>query len=180
MIYSPAEDSFLLAKEVEKYAFGRVLDMATGSGIQAEKASNSVAVKSVLAADIAEDSVEYVNSLGLNNTKAIKSDLFSDVFGKYDTIIFNPPYLPQDEREDAESALITTGGLHGHELVERFLDSASLYLSNKGIILMVFSSLTGKEKVEEIIQQKGFIGIPLSSQKISFEELYVYMVKRNS
>jgi methylase of polypeptide subunit release factors len=34
-IYEPQEDSFLLQKVLKEYAFGRVLDMGTGSGIQA-------------------------------------------------------------------------------------------------------------------------------------------------
>ena len=45
MIYVPREDSFLLAKFVEKYAFGKVLDMGTGSGIQAESALKNKAVE---------------------------------------------------------------------------------------------------------------------------------------
>ena len=33
-VYEPREDSYMLAKAVEEYAFGKVLDLGTGSGIQ--------------------------------------------------------------------------------------------------------------------------------------------------
>ena len=66
MIYEPAEDSFLLQKYVKKYAKGKVLDMGTGSGIQAE------AAKDVLAVDVNPECVEYVKKKGI---RAIVSNL---------------------------------------------------------------------------------------------------------
>ena len=40
-IYQPAEDSYLINQFVKQYAIGRVLDMGTGSGIQALTAIKS-------------------------------------------------------------------------------------------------------------------------------------------
>ena len=57
MIYEPVEDSFLLNKYVDKLAFGRVLDVGTGSSIQAISAAKKKNVKSVLAVDINEEAV---------------------------------------------------------------------------------------------------------------------------
>ena len=95
MIYEPGEDSFLLAKYVEKFAKGNVLDIGTGSGVQAENALKFS--KDVLAVDIDKKAVSYVKKRGV---KAKVSDLFSNVKGKFDLIIFNPPYLPDEELED--------------------------------------------------------------------------------
>ena len=112
MIYDPAEDSFLLAKHVKKYAKGKVLDLGTGSGFLAEVALENT--KDVLAADIQEEVVNYVKKKGIN---AVKSDLFSNIKGKFNLIIFNPPYLPFEDLEDEESRLITTGGESGNEVL---------------------------------------------------------------
>ena len=76
MIYEPAEDSFLLAKAVKKYSPGKsVLDMGSGSGIQAETALSAKA-KSVLSADIDKETIKYLKS---KNIRAVQSDLFSNI-----------------------------------------------------------------------------------------------------
>src|SRR3989344_4864863 len=116
MIYEPREDSFLLAKYVEKYAKGKILDIGTGSGIQAAAARKHS--DDVTAVDIDEEAVEFAKSKGIN---AFKSDLFENVEGKYDLIIFNPPYLPEEENEDYEISRQVSGGKTGNEIFERFM-----------------------------------------------------------
>ena len=97
-IYTPREDSKLLVKYVRKYSKGIVLDIGTGSGIQAITAANNKKVNSVLATDI-QDSIIRLNKKNIKNKKIkfLKSDLFNDIKNKkFDTIIFNPPYLPNE------------------------------------------------------------------------------------
>ena len=100
-IYQPAEDSYLLQKHVKKYAFGRVLDLGTGSGIQALTAIKNKEVREVVAVDVNKNAIEELNnkvkSEKIRKVKVIFSHLFSNVRNKFDTIIFNPPYLPQDK-----------------------------------------------------------------------------------
>jgi len=180
MIYEAAEDSFLLAEQVKKYACGSVLDVGTGSGIQAETAASLKSVKSVLATDISDEVIKFFkNKIKKNKIKIKKSDLFSNIKGKFDTIIFNPPYLPRDRREAKDSALATTGGKHGYETLERFLLSINDNLNSNGICLILFSSLTNKNKIDEILNSIGYDFEELSTKKISFETLYVYKLKRN-
>lgn len=195
-VYEPAEDSYLLEEQVKKYAFGKVLDVGTGSGIQAIAASALKKVKSVLAVDIQKDVVDELNKKlkeesknkktskkeksNLKKIKVKRSDLFSNIKQRFDTIIFNPPYLPLDKREPEDNRLTTTGGKHGYETLQRLLLEIDNHLTKKGIALILFSSLTNKEKVEEILNKIGYEFKELSKQHISFETLYVYEIKRNS
>ena len=79
MIYEPAEDSFLLEKEVLKFAKRkRVLDMGSGSGIQS-LAAKKAGAKSVFAIDTNIDAIKRCKSLGI---KSVKSNLFQKVKGK--------------------------------------------------------------------------------------------------
>lgn len=172
MIYEPAEDSYLLKKYVLKYAFGKILDIGTGSGILAEAALKKS--KDVLAADIDEKAVSYCRKKGIN---AIKSDLFSNIKGKFDVIIFNPPYLPKHPEEPKDSARIITGGENGSELIERFLKEAKSHLKKKGIILFTCSSLTGN--VEKILKKYKYKFEKLETEKHFFEKLYVYKAYLN-
>jgi len=171
MIYEPAEDSFLLQKYVEKYAFGKVLDIGSGSGIQAEAALKKT--KNILAVDINKEAVKLLKGKGINSKY---SDLFSNVKGKFDLIIFNPPYLPEEEKEDLETKLVTTGGKYGYEILERFFKNAKKFLNKNGKILIVFSSLTNKKKVDSLVKKYGFKIKLLEEKGLFFERLYVYLI----
>ena len=173
MIYEPQEDSFLLFKYVEKYASGKVLDLGSGSGIQAESAL--MKTKEVLAVDINK---EVVKLLKKKNINAKYSDLFSNVNGKFDLIIFNPPYLPEEKHEDSETKLVTTGGKYGYEILERFFKDAKKFLHKNGKILIVFSSLTNKKKVDSLVKKYGFKFKLLEEKGLFFERLYVYLIER--
>ncbi len=169
MIYNPREDSFLILKYIKKYCNGKVLDMGCGSGILALEAMKHS--KDVLAVDIDEECVGHCREEGIN---AVRSDLFSNVSGKFDLIIFNPPYLPEDSLEDEESKRVTTGGKKGYEIIERFFSEAKNYLGKNGKILIVFSSLTGD--VDFIIKKYDFRFEKLDEKKLFFETLFVYLV----
>ncbi len=152
MIYEPQEDSYLLEKHLEKYVNKKsVLDMGTGSGIQAKSALRHGANK-VLAVDIDPKCVSFVKRKKIS---AIESDLFSNIRGKYDVIVFNPPYLPLDDREDKESQQITTGGIRGDELITRFLRNAKRHLSSKGVILLIVSSLAPKNNIMRMLKSQS-------------------------
>ncbi len=177
MIYEPMEDSFLLENEIKKYSGGKsVLDIGAGSGILAEAALKSGA-KSVLCTDINKEVIEHLKNKGFD---AVRSDLFSNIKGKFDLIIFNPPYLPYDEREDLKSRLQTTGGKRGDEIIIRFLKKVRKYLNNKGIVLIVVSSLTPLKKIKSILKEKGLKKEVLSEKKFFMESLEVWKIVNNS
>lgn len=182
-VYSPAEDSFLLSQVLEDY-FENLskeerkdiffLDMGTGSGIQSEKAEEFLSKNNILAVDINPDAVKLVKNLGFN---AIKSDLFSspELKGKkFDIIAFNPPYLPKDE-EGFDEGIDTTGGEKGDELPLAFLYAAKNYLSKDGVIFLLVSSITPRNKLEKAISdnyKKEIVG----RKKLFFEELEVWKI----
>lgn len=174
-IYEPGEDSLFLKEFVKDFAKGKVLDMGTGSGILAESALGIA--EEVYAVDINKDAVER-----LKKDKRIQchvSNLFSYFDGKnikFDTIIFNPPYLPKDKNIE-DPALY--GGRHGYELIRRFLSEASDYLHEDGQILLLFSSITNKEKVEESIEKNMLVYEELGIKKLFFEEIYVYRIVKS-
>lgn len=180
-IYQAAEDSYLLQEFVRKHAFGRVLDLGTGSGIQALTAARNKDVREVVAVDINDRVVrelkERITKEKLRKITAKKSDLFSNVKGKLDTIVFNPPYLPQDKGIEDRSIY---GGKKGWEISERFFDEVNRFLAANGKILYLFSSLTNKEKIEGIISRNLLDFKELERKKLPlFEELYVYLIQKS-
>jgi release factor glutamine methyltransferase len=174
MIYQPREDSFLLKKEIKKRAKGKsFLDMGSGTGIQA-RAAISAGASSVLAADINKESIRELKN---QNIPAVCSNLFSKIREKFDIISFNPPYLPKDKLEGKESALATSGGKQGDEIILKFLKQAKSHLKKNGIILLVISSLTPKKRIFALLKKQGLKHKALSSEKFFFEALEVWLLR---
>ncbi len=172
-VYEPREDSMLLAKWAAKLAKGNVLDMGTGSGYQALAARKSKRVKNVLCVDRNPAAVRAARQLGF---AAVESDLFLSVKGVYDTIIFNPPYLPSGKNYP-DMAL--DGGKRGYETLARFLRDLPAYLKTDGIALILFSSLTQKNVVDAVIDEMFLLALELDRAYIGgFETIYVYKISK--
>lgn len=184
-IYEPKEDSTLLEGYVRQYAFGSVLDIGTGSGIQAIAAAHKSNVNSIIALDIQKGAIDYCKkNIKNNKIKFYYSDLFElfeknkkFITKKFDTIIFNPPYLP-DELKVKD--LTIEGGKKGFEIIERFFNEVNNYLNENGIMLIVFSSLTKKSKVDDFIQNNLLEFKLLEKEHVFFEDLYVYLVEKSN
>ena len=137
-MYGPAEDSFLLLKSVK--ASGNILEMCTGSGIIAGSLSKQGYL--VTAAEIDKESIRYAQD-NYPGPIYVNSDLFSNVTGLFDTIVCNPPYLPNDViggQLVEDRALY--GGKHGYEFILRFLGQAVCHLQDDGSIFLLFSNLS--------------------------------------
>ena len=171
-MYAPDDDSFLLASVIKKHLKGKnknikILDMGTGSGIQAETCS-AIGFKNLIACDIDSESIRFVASKKINS---IKSNLFENITGKFDLIIFNPPYLPED-RYDKEKD--TSGGKLGDETIINFLEQAKKYLNKNGEILLLLSSLTPRSRINKIIEK--FKVEKLAEKKLFYETLEVWLI----
>ena len=173
-IYSPAEDSYLLSEILRKEIPNLIkekphlifLEIGSGSGIQLETALElGIKKENIFAVDINPKVVEYCKSKGFNCSK---SNLFENVNGKFDVIIFNPPYLPEDPKEPKESQLATTGGKKGSEIINKFLKQSKKYLKKNGVIYLLTSSLT-KE-----IDFQNYRKVLIENKNLFYETIYIW------
>jgi len=176
-IYSPEEDSFLLQKILEKKLQNllkekpnlKFLEIGPGSGIQLKTVLKlKVKKENIFSCDINPDAIKHCKKLKFN---CINSNLFQKIKNKYDVIIFNPPYLPENELEPKDSKLATTGGKHGSKVINQFLKQAKNHLTKNGTILLLTSSLTKK------INWQNFKKKKIATKKIFFEELHIWELK---
>ena|SRR3989338_8889396 len=181
MTYMPAEDSFLLEEQVKKYISSltkeqkdefKVLDMGSGSGIQARAAiASGIKRKNIICADINK---EAIVELKRQKLPARKSNLFSNINKekKFNIIVFNAPYLPSDKYDKQPD---TTAGKKGYEIILKFLRKAQRYLAKEGIILLLFSSLSHPEKILAYAKKRGYQAEKLAEKNVGMmETLFVW------
>jgi len=179
-MYPPSEDSFLLSKQVKIYLNKipksdlkklLILDIGSGSGIQTKTCIKSgIPKKNILCTDIDSEVIKHLKSL---NLQTIKSNLFSKIKQKFNLIIFNPPYLPQNKYD---IGVDLTGGKLGDETILKFLKQAKSHIHDSGVILLLTSSLTPETRINQLIKKLNYKKTKLSEQKLFFEKLYVWKI----
>ncbi|WP_144903335.1 HemK2/MTQ2 family protein methyltransferase [Halobellus captivus] len=188
-VYQPAEDSRLLSEAIGARGRGRLLEVGTGSGWVASQAVSVDAVSAVVASDVNPHACRAARERALEprgSTESrraevprfdvVRADLLAPfVDDAFDTVAFNPPYLPTDpdnEWDDwMERAL--SGGESGRELIDPFLDSVGRALAPDGVVLLLVSSLTGFDAVVEYAEARGFDREVVVEESYPFETLSV-------
>ena len=167
----PRQDTELLVENVVDYLGNderTVLDMCTGSGCIAVSIDRLSKNSKVTAVDISEKALEVAQENNrLNNAKVtfIQSDLFTNVTGKYDIIVSNPPYIRTDEipklMEEVKShepVMALDGMEDGLYFYKKICNEASDYLNDNGKIFFEIGYDQGDD-VSEILRQNRFCNI---------------------
>lgn len=174
-VYGPAEDTYLLLKAAitEARDSDRVLEVGCGSGWISKNLAPRV--REVMATDINPFSVRLVRTYGI---PVVRADLFRGIKGRFDMIIFNPPYLPtsEEERTAGWMNVALDGGESGRETITRFLEGLKPHLTSGGRALILLSSFTGISMVEDLAVNLGFEIRQVASERYFFELLYVFKV----
>lgn len=181
-IYEPAEDSFFISEYLKKHVplllkenpNMNIFEMGCGSGINLKTLSDvGVKKKNIFSCDVNSKAVEKCKKMGYN---CVKSNLFEKTAKrrKYDLIFFNPPYLPKDNREPKESAIATTAGENGNEIIIDFLNQAKNHLNTNGKIIIITSSLSEGIDFEDL----GYQFQEISRKFLFYEKLFLWELKR--
>ena len=180
-VYEPCDDTFLLMDCLEGRIRrdDRVLDLGTGTGILGIFCAKQGA--NVVCADINQFAVKLAReNAKLNGVKiaAAQSDMFLKINGKFDVIIFNPPYLPTEKGDKIPGALNFSfdGGRKGNNAILRFVKSFPSHLAPSGRVYLLLSSLNGVEKILLRLKRSGFSAEMIAERAFDFERLYAYLV----
>ncbi len=177
-VYKPAEDTFLLAENLQVKRTDEVLEIGTGVGIISIIASRRA--RKVIATDINKYAIKCAIKNIINN-KAFnieirEGNLFEPVQGeKFDLILFNSPYLPisDDEKIDDELNASWDGGADGRSIIDKFLDCLKDHLKEGGRVQLVQSSLSDIDKTLKKLEKLGFKASITAKKKYFFEEIVI-------
>lgn len=149
--------SYLLGEAVlsEVTEADRVLDMGTGCGVNAILAASRSS--QVVAVDINPRALAAARDNAVRNGVADRiqirdSDVFSNVDGAFDLIIFDPPFRWFAPRDLLEAA--TTD--ENYQALTRFFRQARQHLTHRGRILIFFGSSGDLDYLQHLIDQEGF------------------------
>ena len=175
-VYIPAEDSYLLAENLEIHDGESVLEIGTGSGIVAMYASKLT--DKVTATDINFDAITLAESNfranNIDNIELLFGNLFEPVKNrKFDVILFNTPYLPTEEGEVIEDNLnyAFDGGLNGRKIIDLFLNEVRNHLNDSGTVKLIQSSLSDNNLTLKKLDELGFIAETAKKEHYFFEDI---------
>ena len=175
-VYIPAEDSYLLADNLEIKQGQSVLEIGTGSGIVAMYASRLT--DNITVTDINFDACELARKNfednGIENIEILFGNLFEPVKNrKFDVVLFNTPYLPTEEDEVLDDTInyAFDGGLNGRKVIDLFLNEVGNHLNDNGIVQIIQSSLSGNEETLEKLDQLGFVSEIAAKEHFFFEDI---------
>jgi len=172
-VYAPREDSLLFLEAISNLALEgkKVLDVGTGSGILALFCA--MRGGNVTASDIDETAVKeterVARALGLRLSLVV-SALFASIPGRFDLVLFNPPYLPSKNIEDRT----VDGGPEGALLIERFLNDLPNHLASGAQAFLLLSSLNNPKAIQG--RYGNFEFSIVAKRSLFFEELQVLRV----
>jgi len=134
-VYPPSEDSHLLLRAVDVRPGERVIELGTGTGFLALHAAE---VARVVATDVNPAAVRLARANGLP-LAVVRTDLFRGLRGRFDAIVFNPPYLIETIGGTWEERA-WQGGTTGEDVILRFLAAAGEPLADDGRVYLLVPS----------------------------------------
>ena len=168
----PRQDTEVLVElaleEIKKMESVRVLDMCTGSGCillstlyygrEKHRMEGTGVDVSLEALKVAKQNADKLQI----EAEFLESDLFSNVFGMYDLILSNPPYIPsavietlQPEVKEHDPILALDGKEDGLYFYRKIIEESRAYLKSGGKLIFEIGHDQG-EAVSAYMVEQGF------------------------
>ncbi|MDP2735678.1 MAG: HemK family protein methyltransferase [bacterium] len=144
------------------------LDMFSGSGCIGMAVLKHVPFSRV---DFAEKEEKLISQIRLNlkknglsgkRSRPFRTDIFSNIPGKYDCIFANPPYVAESRKRTVQASVLKHepkaalfAGKDGLRYIKRFLKEAKEHLYPGGKIYMEFDSPQQRE-IDRLLEKYGY------------------------
>jgi release factor glutamine methyltransferase len=164
-MYVPSDDTFLLADCITQYSGSWALEIGVGSGVLLSLLEKRFA--NVAGSDIDMRAMEHCR--GRSGAMLACCDAASAFARRFDLIVSNPPYLPDDDVKDTT----VHGGHTGIETTIHFIRSATPLLARDGKILLVVSTLADSFALDRLVAEKKMRKKVVKEKRLFYETLSV-------
>ena len=172
-MYAPSDDTFLLADCLRQYNGRWALEIGVGSGLLLDILEKNFAY--VVGSDIDLQALQHCKQKKppLANLLLVCCDAASAFgIGKFDLIISNPPYLPNDKEYILDPAV--HGGPTGIEATVHFINSAlPTLLTEDGKLLIVISSFANTSALDKLILENNLHKKIVKEKRLFYETLSI-------
>ena len=153
-----------------------VLEIGCGCGVLSlftafQKAKKITAVDINLFA--VENTKKNFKKFNIKNAKAIYSDIFSEVKGTFDTIIFDPPYYGTEPKDILEHGISD----HNYKTLRRLMKESPQYLKKNGQVILGFSDWSDTELLDELIEENNYKLIDRKEETANGWTAYLYILE---
>lgn len=179
-MYTPSDDTFLLADCIKHYNGRRALEIGVGSGLLLSILEKNFAY--VAGSDIDLQVLQYCKKRTSSEKALLVCCDAGSAFGqsKFDLIVSNPPYLPNDDDEvNNNSKNITMldptihGGPKGTETTIHFVNSSLPLLARNGKILIVISSFAESSALDRVLLENSIHKKVIKQKRLFYETISV-------
>jgi release factor glutamine methyltransferase len=172
-VFPPTPTPDLLGRAVldEVRPADRVLDMGTGSGVNAILAARAGA-REVVGVDINPAAVAAARANAARNDVGVQfavSDVFSAVGGRFDLVVIDPPFRWFTPRTAAENAIAD----EGYAGVARFFAGLRERLRPGGRVLLFFGTSGDQDHVLELARATGLTVETVASRDLTRDGMTV-------
>jgi release factor glutamine methyltransferase len=177
-MYAPSDDTFVLADCIRQYNGRRALEIGVGSGLLLNILEKNFAY--VAGSDIDLQALQHCkqqtsSSSSSSNVLLVCCDAGSAFgIGKFDLIVSNPPYLPNDD-DNNNNILDPTvhGGPTGIEATIHFINSALPLLAGDGKMLIVISSFANSSALDKVVVENSMHKKVVKEKRLFYETLSI-------
>ena len=174
-VFVPRPETELLVEEALKVLSARaesatgqlrIVDLCTGSGAIAAAVKSELPNAQVFAVELSEEAIPYarknLESLGVHLVQGDALTALTELAGRFDAVLSNPPYIPPaNVPADPEAALhdpemaLYGGGADGMKMPSAIAARAYELLAPGGFFMMEHDD-TQEEAVAELLARVGF------------------------
>ncbi len=172
-MYAPSEDTFLLADCIEHYNGRRALEIGVGSGLLLTMLAKNYAY--VAGSDIDLKVLQHCRQQTPSEKVLLVCCDAGSSFGsgKFDLIVSNPPYLPNDDGDNSSLDPTIHGGPKGIETTIHFVNSALPLLAVDGKILIVISSFADSSALDRLVVENNMHKKVVKEKRLFYETLSI-------